>query len=221
MPTGELILSGPQSAVYIALNEKNSRFGDMYFGALHALNNPRNPDRISQAGNSLRELMEIMARELPKVGGVSAENPENEPSNFKGQVHILKPHWKTAKEGYPNGWTGEIVRELTSFLQKLEGFFDWAHNNRPPKKVAIENLLRTLDGGRSNLPEVIEQLEIKKWDRIREFFEGATHHRADSTLEDFNKHLNSLEKFLMDYLRPQAFEDIQIIRGIIHEVEGQ
>ena len=60
-----LSLSAMQRQVLDALRSvetEECRLGDWYLGALYALENPYNPDRISQAAQSLRELLEKLPR---------------------------------------------------------------------------------------------------------------------------------------------------------------
>ena len=64
-----LELSAPQRAVVVALQRRDTdryRLSQWYLGTLYAVNNPYNPDRFSQAAQSLRELLEKLPR---AVGG--------------------------------------------------------------------------------------------------------------------------------------------------------
>ena len=60
-----LVLTHEQRAVLEALKSKETEeypLSKWYLGALYALENPHNPDRISQAAQSLRELVEKLPR---------------------------------------------------------------------------------------------------------------------------------------------------------------
>ena len=60
-----LVLTHEQRAVLEALKSKETEkypLSKWYLGALYALANPHNPDRISQAAQSLRELVEKLPR---------------------------------------------------------------------------------------------------------------------------------------------------------------
>ncbi len=60
-------LSVKQQELVDALREKEKdglKIADWYLGALHALANRSNPDRIAQAAHSLRELLEKIPRIL-------------------------------------------------------------------------------------------------------------------------------------------------------------
>ena len=64
-----LELSPPQRAVLDSLRRRDSdryRLSQWYLGALYAVNNPYNPDRFSQAAQSLRELLEKLPRAVGK-----------------------------------------------------------------------------------------------------------------------------------------------------------
>ena len=60
-----LVLTSKQQAVLEVLQSKQtekSPLGDWYIGALYALNNHYNPDRVAQAAHSLRELLQKLPR---------------------------------------------------------------------------------------------------------------------------------------------------------------
>ena len=66
-----LVLTPRQQQVLEALKDKETEeyaLSKWYLGALYTLDNPHNPDRISQAAQSLRELVEKLLEVVPGIG---------------------------------------------------------------------------------------------------------------------------------------------------------
>lgn len=49
------------------IEREDFKFGDWYLGAIHALGALDNPDRLSHAANSLREILEKIPRVPPRI----------------------------------------------------------------------------------------------------------------------------------------------------------
>ena len=83
------VLDARQQQVLRALKTKETDeypLGDWYFGAICALQNKYNPDRIAQAAQSLRELLE----KLPRV---VRESDVPRPYNFKEMRKNINKRW--------------------------------------------------------------------------------------------------------------------------------
>ena len=71
-----LVLTSRQRAVLEALKSKETEkypVSEWYLGALYALDNPYNPDRVSQAAHSLRELLSKNSGLHYVVQGIDAQ----------------------------------------------------------------------------------------------------------------------------------------------------
>ena len=123
-PRRPLELSDRQVQVWRALRanaQPNYPLHDWYLGALAALASTENlnPDRLAQAGNSLRELLE----KLPRALGTEVLGPD---------TNVLKQKRESAgaalirvKGQFPNGWIGQTITiELSSALEKFEEYVE-------------------------------------------------------------------------------------------------
>lgn len=97
-----------------------------YHGALHALADTGNPERLSHAAHSLREMLE----KLPKWTGVPVADVSV--GVFKGLRHAIKDGIERAKKHYNNGWNGEITSTLRKALGHVEKYI--AVNDGPKRQ---------------------------------------------------------------------------------------
>jgi|GEM_PF-3054751 len=213
-------MTDQQEILFKALNKQGVKYGNMYQGALFVLyghQSHQNPDRLSQAANSLRELMEKMARELPQKG-----NPNFGPGDFKSYINSkLNEPWNKVKEEYSSNWAGEIKSSLHSFLVEIESFFGWVHTFRPPREKEAERFINHLDSRKTVSGNLVE-IDLELWKQIRKFFEDVTHHRNPDINESrFIENLSSLESFLLNYLHPRTFENFATLDQIIQEGENR
>jgi hypothetical protein len=88
----ELVLSGQQQTLLIALNEKDPKAAKMYLGALHVFQQRANPDRLALAAHGLRELME----KLPKYVDIPARGQAKSQPTLYVKVRELADSWGTS-----------------------------------------------------------------------------------------------------------------------------
>ena len=101
-----LVLTGQQREVLEALNGKEKEeypLSNWYLGALYALDNHYNPDRISQAAQSLRELLEKLPRAVREL------DAQGRLYDFKGIRRTLHDRFSRDKERYKGRWRGEVI----------------------------------------------------------------------------------------------------------------
>lgn len=211
-------LSGQQSALYRALLEKDQKLANMYMGTLVVLNHNENPDHLALAAHGARELIE----KLPSFLNVPIK-AQNE--SLKSEVNNLDNIWQNTlqkSQSYNNQtWEGEIDRPLDNLLKKLHLFFEWFANHYPRRKAEVAETLRGLDISGQTLPIPLEELNIKTWFSIRNFFQSVAHHRKHTATDDeFGQWLEALERFLLDRLLPRTFTDFDKIDEIIREGES-
>src|SRR5687768_1740148 len=72
-------LTGEQIALIEALNDRDTRLGPIYLGAVRALLDATNPERVPQAAHSIRELLEKLPRwiDAPVSAGPSLKERTN------------------------------------------------------------------------------------------------------------------------------------------------
>ena len=213
--TGALELSLRQQEVLSALRSRETdRFhlSRWYLGALCALNNPYNPDRFSQAAQSLRELIE----KLPRVLGIGFQSGSH---GFKGIRDNLRSRFEKDKEMYAQGWKGhEINAHLNRTLVQFDDYLE--RNKQPTRREQIQKSLARIDPLARLLDKEIRDAVLLKrdqlfhlWDR----FEKHAHHNIDSDFVEFTLSLEALERIVIDLLAPITAEDQQEILSILDQ----
>ena len=99
-------LTSRQRQILEFLNSPKSKqysLGDWYLGAIYAVKNIYNPDRYSQAAQSLRELLEKLPRVFKEnEAQVSRPNFRDMRSNLYSRLH-------KDKKRYEGGWKGKQI----------------------------------------------------------------------------------------------------------------
>lgn len=101
-----LVLTGQQCEVLEALKDKETEkypLSHWYLGALHALDNQHNPDRISQVAQSLRELLEKLPRAVQEM------DVHGNPHDFKGIRRGLYGRLSKDSKHYAGIWRGNTI----------------------------------------------------------------------------------------------------------------
>lgn len=200
-------LKSGQLALLGVLVEKSEAVAAMYIGAIMTRAAEDNPEHLSQACHSLRELID----NLPKYFDVPVE-----PSGRLGdQTNALHQRWK--REPRVKNATSEPLTE--KFVLKLSEFFKWIEENFPKRKEVARITIRELDASGRSLPRPIEDLRAQEWLAIRDFFVGSTHHGTCS-LEDFDTWLDELESFVLGLTKPRTFDNADAIDALILEGES-
>jgi hypothetical protein len=207
-------LSGKQRALLEALTAMDQRLGEMYL-ALLALQQPSNRERFSQAGHTLRELI----NRLPVALGLSTDALLKE--RLGDRLQQPENAWDTAvrkstclKDG---NWTGTIDRPLATALTAIHRFFDWKKMSQPRRRHEMTQTVRGLDVSGRRLPERIEQLVVAQWDEMRDYFVSVCHYRVKTNEEEFLSYLDVLETFILDRVRPRTFATFDALDAIIEE----
>jgi len=200
-------LKSAQLALLGVLIEKSSAVATMYVGALMARADDSNPDRLSQACHSLRELID----NLPKYFDVPVE-----PAGRLGDhVNALHDRWKRE----PRVINGNSDPLTEKFARKLFAFFKWKDENFPKRQEVARRTIRDLDASGRILPQPIENLRASEWMAIRDFFVNSTHHGSCS-LEDFDGWLDVFETFMLGLTKPRTFDNADAIDALIQEGES-
>ena len=212
-----LKLNGQQQALFKALLGKHQLLSNIYFGVLTTMDHVSNPDRLPLAAHGARELME----KIPAFLDVSITA---QTETLKTKVRELEDCWqvmlKNSQCHGSQGWCGQIDKSLSKLLERLQSFFKWFVEHHPRRKAEIASTLRTLDGSGRTLPMPLEELNVKTWDKMRDFFQAISHHLKTTDETEFHQWLDALERFLLDRLCPRTFSDIDAIDTIIREGES-
>ena len=204
------ILTSRQQAVLAALKSKETDefpLSDWYLGALYTLANPHNPDRVSQAAQSLRELVE----KLPRV--VRESDVQGNAPGFAEMRRGIADRLSKDKGRYAEGWKDKVIdSRLDKTLRKVEQYFEL--NRQPTRK---EQMQRTVD-----IDPMVDQLDNgireAKRDRLHALWkklEGFAHHKSTPDVEKFRECLETLEITVFDLLAPITAQDQREIQSIL------
>ena len=179
-----------------------------YLGALHALDNPNNPDRISQAAQSLRELVE----KLPRV--VKGNDIQGGGTGFAEMRRNLYRRVLKDKKRYPEGWKDEkIDGGLDKTLRKFEKYLEI--NQQPTRRQQVQRAVANIDPMVDRLGSKIQETNRDRLLDLWKTLEDYAHHTSEPDEEEFRKHLRALERTIIDLLAPITAQDQREIQTIL------
>ena len=179
-----------------------------YLGALHALNNEQNPDRISQAAQSLRELLE----KLPRV--VLGLGIQGGTSDFVGMRRSIIKRILKDKNRYSKGWLNEkIDAPLAKTLKKMVRYFEL--NQQPTRKQQIQTAVAALDPMSNRFDRKTQEKKRDEFNNLWQRLERYAHHKTYPNLEEFGSCLKDIETAVFDLLAPITAENQKEIQTIL------
>ena len=206
-----LVLTDRQRDVLEALQSKQTDkypLRDWYLGALYALDNHYNPDRIAQAAHSLRELLE----KLPRVVHGS-DTPANT-SRFYNIRNNISDLISRSKKRCPEGWKGgKIDKNLAKALTEVEKYLEL--NKQPNRRERIQQSVATIDPMVNRLDSEIRERKRNQLHHLWQRLEGFTHHNSNPNAEEFRNCLEELEGIVFDLLAPITAQDQEEIQTIL------
>ena len=206
-----LVLTGQQREVLEALRDKETEeypLSNWYLGALYALDNHYNPDRISQAAQSLRELLEKLPRVVREMDG------QGSPPRFKEMRRELHNRFSKDKKRYKGEWKGKIINAgLDKTLGKLDEYLE--QNQQPTRGEQMQTAIAAFDPMAGQLDDQIRQAKRKELDKLWGKLEGFAHHNSKSDVKEFMQCLSTLERKVFDLLAPITAQDQNEIQSIL------
>ena len=203
-------LTERQKAVLETLQSKETEkhpISRWYLGALYALETHNNPDRISQAAHSLRELVE----KLPRV--VQEMDVQGQ-YDFKGKRQLLRERLSIDREHYKGEWKGkEVDGHLDKTLKELDDYLE--RNKQPTRKERVEIAISKLDPMAGQLDRRIRDAKRDNLHRLLQELQKFTHHNSNPDIEEFRAHLDTLERIIIDLLAPITAQDQNEIQSIL------
>ena len=193
---------------------KKYRLGDWYLGALYALRNPHNPDRLSQAAHSLRELVE----KLPRV--VTQADIVIYGSGLQSMREGIFKRLLKAKGRYGEVWKGkEIDAQLDKALRKTYRYMEL--NQKPTRKDQIQIAIRNIDPMADQMGFNIQKRKRDEIHALWDQLEGFAHHKLSSNTDEqkFGEYLGTLERIVYDLLAPVTAQDQEEIQSIFDRTE--
>ena len=206
-----LVLTNQQRDVLEALQNKQTDkypLSDWYLGALYALDNHYNPDRIAQAAQSLRELLE----KLPRV--IHGSDVPANTSRFYDMRNNIDNLISRSKKRCPEGWKGgQIDKYLAKALIELEKYIEL--NKQPNRRERIQQTIATIDPMVDRLDSKIQEVKRSQLFNLWERLEGFAHHKINPDAAEFNECVEELEHIVFDLLAPVTAQDQQEIQTIL------
>jgi hypothetical protein len=217
---GQPELTAQQLTFYRAIADRDSDLAGWYLGALAALANRSNSERLVQAAHSVRELMEKLHRIVDTP--VKADSANSLGSVFR----VMSDAWIRAKDrsrcfDEQIGWSGEIDNPARAGFEAVEDAIRWKRDNRPPQRDYAEAMTRALDVAVRPLPESVEDPFVSAWVKLSNQFVAWAHHKTIESEEEFLGALYRLERLIIDKLRPETFTDMKTIEALVKEAEGR
>ncbi|QLA21617.1 hypothetical protein GD604_08845 [Desulfolutivibrio sulfoxidireducens] len=203
--------STQRQVIEILRTAKSQKYSldDWYLGAIYAAKNTYNPDRYSQAAQSLRELLE----KLPRVF-VECEVQDTKPSNFQNMRDKLCSRLCSDKERYEGEWKGKIIdSDLDETIQTVEGYLD--PKQTPTKNGQIHSLMNKLDPMHDTLDQRIMLEKSNYFKKLWQTFNKLAHHKSIPDEKFFWDQLTQVERLIFDLLAPITAQDHGAIRAII------
>lgn len=210
-----LVMTHEQRAVLEALKSKETGeypLSKWYLGALYALENPHNPERISQSAQSLRELVEKLPR-VVREGDVQGNAPD-----FAGLRRDIHERLLKDKERYAETWKGQqIDSQLAKTLKKIDRYFE--RNRQPTRKEQVQTAIAGIDPMAHQLDRNIREKKREALHKLWRSLEGFAHHRNLPGVEEFRECLGELERTIFDLLAPITAQDQQEILSILRRID--
>ena len=206
-----LVLTPWQRQVLEALRDKETEkypLSEWYRGALYALDNPYNPDRISQAAQSLRELLE----KLPRL--IQGSDVQGGRSGFAEMRRSIYERILRDKKRHPEGWKDEKVDgHLDKTLRKIEDYLE--RNQQPTRRQQMQRAVATIDPMVNRLNSKIQETKRDLLLYLGERLEDFAHHSSKPAAEEFTTCLEKLERTVFDLLAPITAQDQREIQTIL------
>ena len=196
----------------LASTEDEARpLSQWYLGALYALSNPSNPDRIAQTAHSLRELVEKLLRVL--VGTALLTDSYNIQENRRD----LANRFVSDRARYSKGWEGATIDiDLSQTIQKASIYFE--NSQQPSRREQVQSMLVATDPLVGQFDSRILQ---SKRDAVHSLWKRlvSVAHHGSTDEQGFVDCFTSLEGLILDQLAPITAEEQQKIRSIIVQDE--
>ena len=204
-----LALTQRQQSVLRALEEVEDtryRMSLYYLGALYALDNPYNPDRISQAAHSLREILDKLPRIVPR-----SDLPK--PYDIHSKRLELADRIARDRERYSEGWVGEIDNELGATIEDVAMFLD--NHRQPTRRENIRAVLKHFDPLTDRFDRQASARRLGRVSDLQKEVEVFAHHGGGDDEEALWKCIYELEEVILHVLAPTTAENQEEILSIL------
>lgn len=208
-----LVLTPQQEAVLGALKDKERNkfpFSQWYHGALYALDNEHNPNRVPQAAQSLRELLE----KLPIV--VEGSEVQSTPPPFVQMRRDIYTRISKDKECYPDGWKDmKINPHLAKTLEDVQEYLE--QSQEPTRRKRMERAVATIHPMGNYFHSETQKAKQKELFSLWDSFQSFAHHKSNPDINEFKMCLEKLELRILELLGPINTQDQRAIQTILEK----
>ena len=181
-----------------------------YLGALYALANHYNPDRFSQAAQSLREVVE----KLPRVVLESALQVDS--YNVTDNRREIASRIADDRHRYQEGWNGKLIDpSLADTLDRASIYFE--KSQQPSRRQQLQMAVVSIDPLVNQFDAEILRSKHDRISRVGKQLEGFAHHAGTEDASEFSNLQEVLETTILDLLAPITAQDQQEIRSIMEQ----
>jgi hypothetical protein len=219
----QLAFTREQSHLVQVLRSRDGQFrtkiAEMYIGALHAVAEVSNPERHSQAAQSIRELLDKLSRQHD---GSVIQLERTWASDYLGQIASdLEKAWENSQcyDRTERAWAGEIDSSLRRLLMRVEEAVH-KHRSNPRNREVQRRFLRGLEPPAQPLPSDEEEQLLEQWKRFDKFFQDVAHHNRFPDAQEFEQRLGECTTFLLARLRLTTSATLTLLDELIAEAES-
>ncbi len=176
----------------------------MYLGATMVRNQSANPDTMALSAHGFRELME----KLPRLLDVPMAQ------RLTSRMGATIERWKRMANAPAEQRDGAKAK----FCEEAEKLISWYVEQSTERNQRAGAVMDRLDQRKAALPQPAKAPHVATWNACLRVVETAAHH-GSVTPEVYEEHVQKLEDFLIDRLRPSAVDDQRTIEDIVREGE--
>jgi hypothetical protein len=201
--------------VVAALSSRDETVAEWYGGSREVFRMHGNRERFAQAGHSLREVMNAVAR----LAGL----PQPAEGRLGDRFRSMTRTWERERERSSchdgNTWSGEIDGYARTAFGAVEETIEWDKNNRRVRREVFLEVARTLDGSGRRLPETEEARMWRAWDDTKSYFTAVAHHGRATDDAEFTQQLERLDRFILQLFRRDVYREQRRLDDLIARAE--
>jgi hypothetical protein len=175
-PDDRVVLSARQTALRNYLERSKPGLGAIYYGVHYALSVFRNPENITQAAHSARELIQQLHQAFPDIPSYDSQGRAYEKVAELSTLYQLNP----------------TDKELRDKVADLDKFYRDSQMSRRQRLTAI---IETINQGRSPSDED-KNRAAKALDEYRIWLSKIAHHGENVSQDEFRRRLDWFETIL-------------------------
>lgn len=217
-PHGPISDMGTGSPEFLALlSDLDARFprpgsslATMYQGAIAALRDGTNPDRLALSAHEMREVIEKGA----ECFGIK-----------RAPAGMLKEKLTALKRRYVAACAGGSAPVLDSaagkaFVKDMSGLDKWLREFSPTVTERYRRTVRELNVASEALPGDIEGEMVAALDRLDGYFKNVAHHTQATTDAEMRDGMGTLEALWLALARPRTSTKRNELGQMIRDAEG-